>query len=200
MFRSLIVIPILLCLPCSSVAFEREVKFSSSSKSGSASLTYGDYSSTGFYFERGGITLRSFYDSSISERKKRGRVLDAWFEKDESEKRFVIRPHNPWLMKNCSKLVQQTDVQIRGFRATGEEAGYFETNANVSCHDLKVSGYDYNQYLLITLHDVDELFNYFWDYSGVEVDFSLGRLENQDLNFYSMFSAKNFRKNYKDLR
>lgn len=192
MLKSSIVFGSLLGLTWSAAALEREVKFSS----GTASVSYGTYSSTGFSAEKGRLTLHSIAGEST----KANLILSAWFESNGSGKRFLIRPHGSSLMKNCPKLAGQIDIQIRGFKADGKEAGYFETKANVVCHDLNVSGYDYDQYLLVTLYDVDELFNYFWDYSGVEVDFSLGRLDNEDQDFYLMFSAQNFRKSYKNFR
>ena len=174
---------------------ERRVEFT---PAGSPSLYAGSFYSQAWYYKNSGKTLNSFFRDRDSN--KRVVHSTGWFEQSESGKRFYIRPNNSWLMSNCSRLVKQTDVQIRGFRINGKEANFYETDAIVSCNELSVSGYEFDQYLLITVRDVDELFRYFWDYSAVEVGFSLGRLEAEDLDFQLIFHAKDFRKNYKDLR
>ena len=174
---------------------EKSVEFT---PAGSPSLKTGSSTSRSNYYKTSGQTLNTTlfkYDSN-----KRVIHLTAWFEEDESGRLFYIRPNNSWLMRNCPQLVGLIDVQIHGYRTNGKEAGYYETDAKVSCNELSVSGYEFDQYVLITVRNVDELFNYFWDYSAVEVDFSLGQLENEDLEFQLIFHAKDFRKNYKDLR
>ena len=187
------ILAFLLVMP--SAHAEKTVEFT---PAGSSSLKIGSSSSYSTYYKGSGQTLNSRLFKNGSN--KRVIHLTAWFEKGESGRLFYIRPNNSWLMSNCPKLLEQIDVQIRGYRTNGKEAAYHATDATVSCHDLTVSGYDFDQYVLVALTDVDELFNYFWDYSAVEVDFSLGRLENEDLEFQLIFHAKDFRKNYKDLR
>ena len=178
-----------------SVFADRRVEFT---PGGSPSLYSGSFYSQAWYYKSSGKTLNSFFSDRGSNRTAVNST--AWFEQSEFGKRFYIRPNNSWLMSNCSRLVKRTEAQIRGFRGNGKEAGFYETDAMVSCNELSVSGYEFDQYLLITVRNVDELFDYFWDYSAVEVDFSLGRLENEDLDFQLIFHAKDFRKNYKDLR
>lgn len=201
MYRAAGALAILLGLSLTVAAADRKVTFTVSNDGigGSAELRIGPYISNGFTGKYSGITLDSRFNTSETPSMRNG-PFHAWFEKDESGIRFLVRPNNSWLMKNCSKLAEQIDVHIRGFRANGKEAGYHEGTASASCHNLNVSGYEFDQYPLVTLYEADELFDYFWDYSGVEVAFSLGRIDDEDLDFYLMFSAKNFRKNYKDLR
>lgn len=167
---------------------------------GSPTLHSGFHTSMGLYFERSGTTLNSSFTDDRVRHNKRAGPLTAWFEKYETGRYFYVRPHNSWLMKNCSKFKGPIEVKILGFRSNGQEAASHELTADIFCSDLRVKGYDFEQYLSVRFSEVKELFDYFWDYSAVGLNFSLGRLEDEDLEFDLIFSAKGFRKTYAELR